>query len=193
MPIFNHATVAGLEEANLKTTEVRLASDVHNFVSVVHLKPAFFISSLSPQNYVLLKLIHVDQITAKDFMGGNGGHHNRPGNQMFLACCEHEADSYKNAGRASDKTEMAKAILADYTQYGGRYLKKLKGEWWYQVDDETTRGYISQKLRSSPKSEEEQKKREERKKLFAKRSAHMDFQGVEDNASKPEAELDGNG
>jgi len=141
-----------------------------------------------------VKLILTREITSEDFKAGQGGHAKHKGNQLLLAICEANAESYKNA-ESNQKEAIAIAILIAWKQLGGRYLKRLDQEFWYEVDDKTVRECISQKLRDAAKSSASPKsaEKQERMNIFAEwNSKHANLQIVMEGL-KSKAELEGSG
>jgi hypothetical protein len=98
-------------------------------------------SEAAKNNYIHL-------CTEKDVIMGRGGtsrHH--PGNQWYLAAKRSLQKEYFTAYTREEKTGLSKRLVDSVYARGGRFLERVAGSWYLEVDTEQARRKASQALR----------------------------------------------
>lgn len=91
-------------------------------------------------------------VTAKDVLLGRGNLvNNSAGNQMFRSLIKENAGKYVKAASRAQKELIAKQILHQIEQYGGRFMRPVEGSSilpsWEVVSDEIALSKARQALR----------------------------------------------
>jgi hypothetical protein len=87
-------------------------------------------------------------LTENDVLCGRGGITNsHSGNMVFRSLVRARKLSYINAPKRCDKPRIAREIVAEILQRGGRFLERSDSGSWRQVDAERAAKKVSQALR----------------------------------------------
>jgi hypothetical protein len=91
-------------------------------------------------------------VTARDVLLGRGNLvNNSAGNQMFRGLVRENAGEYVRCESRAQKELIARRILSQVGQYGGRFMRQVEGEGilpsWETVSDDVALSKVRQALR----------------------------------------------
>lgn len=95
---------------------------------------------------------YIHSCTNKDVLMGRGGkprHH--AGNQWYLSAKRSFQEDYGAAHTREEKTKISQQLVDAVYARGGRFLEKVAGNWYLEVDNELARKKASQALREDLK------------------------------------------
>jgi hypothetical protein len=97
---------------------------------------------------------YIHSCTEKDVIMGRGGtsrHH--PGNQWYLSAKRSLQKEYFAAYTREEKTKISNWLVDSTYARGGRFLERVAGSWYLEVDKEQAQRKVSQALREDLKEQ----------------------------------------